>query len=237
MNYTNMRSPLIISIDGNIGSGKSSVMRYLEKNFEEYVKLNKKELQICFLQEPVSIWEGIRDVEDGKNAIEKFYQDNEKYSFAFQMMAYISRLSLLKKAIAAGYNVIFTERSMLTDRNIFAQMLYDSKKMDSIEYQIYQKWFDEFSDCIRDIKIVYIQTTPEICDRRVQKRARLGECIPLSYLQTCHKYHETWLNNMEKIEQGNILIINGNEETDTTRVVKNKFYDGIIDKVYLFMNN
>ena len=104
----------------------------------------------------------------------------------FKMMAYISRLSLFKEALSKDYDIIFTERSIFTDRNVFAKMLYKDKKINEIEYKIYNKWFDEFSDCVKKMKIVYIRTTPEISDNRVKKRARTGESIPLSYLQNCH---------------------------------------------------
>jgi len=154
-------APIIISFDGNIGSGKSSIVRYFEKNFAKFCNMKTYHYNICFLQEPVSIWESIKD-ENGKNAIEKFYENNERYSFAFQMMAYISRLSLFKEALTKDYDIIFTERSMYTDKNVFAKMLYDNNKMDTIEYQIYLKWFDEFSETIKDLKIgsSYGITTP-----------------------------------------------------------------------------
>ena len=67
-------------------------------------------------------------------------------------------------------------------------MLYDNKQMSHTEYLIYNKWFHEFTDIIENIKTVYIRTSPEICNKRVQKRDRLGENIPLSYLQNCHYY-------------------------------------------------
>jgi deoxycitidine kinase/deoxyguanosine kinase len=86
--------PLIVSIDGNIGSGKSSVMRYLEKNFANFCASTGNNCKICFLQEPVSSWESIGDA-NGKSIITHFYENNERYSFAFQVMAYTSRLSLL----------------------------------------------------------------------------------------------------------------------------------------------
>ena len=228
--------PIIISFDGNIGSGKSSVVRYFEQNFAKFCNMKTYNYNICFLQEPVNIWESIRD-ENGKNAIEKFYENNERYSFAFQMMAYISRLSLFKEALKKDYDIIFTERSIYTDKNIFAKMLYDCKKMDSIEYQIYLKWFDEFADSIKDIKTVYIRTNPEICDMRVKKRKRSGENIPLQYLKDCHHYHDCWLNNSDKLEEGNILLINGNEETNTSQFIKNNFYDDIMNKVFNFIKN
>jgi dephospho-CoA kinase len=33
-------SPLIVSLDGNIGCGKSSIMHYLEKNFTNFCASN-----------------------------------------------------------------------------------------------------------------------------------------------------------------------------------------------------
>tara|TARA_B100000902_G_scaffold399020_1_gene468007 strand:+ start:2969 stop:3658 length:690 start_codon:yes stop_codon:yes gene_type:complete len=227
-------SPIIISFDGNIGSGKSSVVNYFEKNFEKYCNVKTSNYKICFLQEPVKIWESIKD-DNGKNAIEKFYENNERYSFAFQMMAYISRLSILKDALSKDYDIIITERSIYTDKNVFAKMLYDSNKMDSIEYQIYLKWFDEFAEIIKYIKIIYIRTNPEICDLRVKKRNRAGEIIPLEYLINCHNYHDNWLNDPEKIESGKTLIIDGNEEINTDKFTDNNYYDELMDKVFNFI--
>ena len=233
---TSVKKPIIISFDGNIGSGKSSAVQYFKQNFEKFCNLKTYHYKVCFLDEPVQQWEFIIDVEDGKNAIQKFYEDNEKYAFPFQMMAYISRLSLFKQALKQDYDIIFTERSMFTDKNVFAQMLYDSKAMNTIEYQIYLKWFDEFLETINNIKTVYIRTSPEICEKRVLKRARLGENIPLSYLKDCHHYHDKWLNDPSKIEKGNVLIIDGNEETNTSVFIENKYYEELMEKVFKFMN-
>jgi deoxyadenosine/deoxycytidine kinase len=66
----------IISIDGNIGSGKSTLLEFLKKEFAD----NEN---IMFLREPVDIWESITD-ESGTNILEKFYEDQTKYSFSFQ---------------------------------------------------------------------------------------------------------------------------------------------------------
>tara|TARA_B100001175_G_scaffold221406_2_gene188467 strand:- start:1476 stop:2183 length:708 start_codon:yes stop_codon:yes gene_type:complete len=234
---TETKQPIIISFDGNIGSGKSSVMKYFEKHFEKFCNLKTYHYKVCFLQEPVSIWENIVDKNDGKNVIEKFYENNQKYGFAFQMMAYISRLSLLKEALNQNYDIIFTERSVFTDRNVFAKMLYDTKMINEIEYQIYNKWFDEFSNSIKKNKTVYIRTTPHTSERRIKKRARTGENISLEYLQNCHYYHDIWLYSSGLIESGNVLIIDGNEETNTSQFIQNNYFDNIMEKVFNFMKN
>ena len=190
----------IISIEGNIGSGKSTLVQLL-KNY------NIKNVEnIYFLQEPVDEWNNIQD-NDGKNIIEKYYSDQYKYSFSFQMMAYISRLSSLKKAINNKYDIIITERSLLTDKNVFAQMLYDSGKMEHINYVIYNKWFDEFISDIPKVEYIYIKTTPEIAYERIMKRNRLGENISKEYLCECSNYHDKWLNDEYTID-GNLDINN-----------------------------
>jgi deoxyadenosine/deoxycytidine kinase len=107
--------------------------------------------------------------------------------------------------------------------------------MSLIEYLIYLNLFKEFQTIFQDLKIVYIRTKPEICDLRVKQRGRLGETILLEYLKDCHHYHDIWLNNQEAIEQGLVLVIDGNEETNTSQFIDNNFYDEITRKVYDFI--
>ena len=94
---------MIISVEGNIGSGKSTLVDNLKRH------LSNKEINYVFVQEPVDIWNTITDKE-GEPILTKFYRDQERYSFSFQMMAYISRLSILRKAVKENPDsVIITE--------------------------------------------------------------------------------------------------------------------------------
>lgn len=95
----------IVSIEGNIGSGKTTLLANIRKTLGE----NKN---IVFLKEPVDTWDTIRDAQ-GQTMLQKFYADQEKYSFPFQMMAYITRLTLLRTAIRQNPDaIIITERSL-----------------------------------------------------------------------------------------------------------------------------
>jgi deoxyadenosine/deoxycytidine kinase len=142
----------IISIEGNIGSGKSTFVKMLKNYY-------KNSNNIIFLQEPVHIWENIKD-KKGENIIEKFYKDNKKYAFSFQMMAYISRISQLKKVIKENKNkIIVSERSIFTDKNVFAKMLYDNNDIEEVNFEIYLKWFNEFIEDIPQIHYIYLDTT------------------------------------------------------------------------------
>ena len=140
--------------------------------------------------------------------LQKFYEDQEKYSFPFQMMAYISRLSLIKETIDKTPNATFiiTERSLYTDKYIFAKMLFDTKKIEYVNYQIYCKWFDVFAKEYPIHKTIYVKTDPNICQERIHKRSRTGENgIPLDYLESCHTYHEDMIKFIP-----NSLILDGN---------------------------
>jgi len=202
----------IISIEGNIGSGKSTLM----ENLKEYYKDNS---EIIFLREPVDEWSKITDI-NGTTILEKFYQDQQKYSFPFQMMAYISRLNVLRTTLKTLEKdkkyIIITERSLNTDRYVFAKMLNENCKIEDINYKIYLSWFDAFSEEFQVNKIIYVKASPEICHFRISKRARKGEdIIPFSYLDTCHEYHEKMLEkysqNIEKMVLDGNVDINENE--------------------------
>ncbi len=189
---------MMFSIEGNIGSGKSTLLENLRTSLDEQCfEINGVKKRICFVKEPVDIWDSIKD-KDGNNMLTKYYRDQKKYAFSFQMMAYISRLSLLKQSIKENYDIIITERSMFTDKNVFAKMLYDDGTIEEVEYNIYKKWFDEFLTELPEINIIYIKTNPKIAHERIKKRERIGEVIPLDYLENCHTYHENWLANDKK---------------------------------------
>jgi deoxyadenosine/deoxycytidine kinase len=201
----------LVSLEGNIGGGKTTLLEAL-KNIKWVDK------KIVFVREPVDEWEKIKDGE-GKTILEKFYNDQEKYSFPFQMLAYISRLKLLKEAVELNPGcIIITERSLFTDKLVFAKMLYDSKKMEDINYLIYLNWFDMFSEKYPVKKIIYVKTNPEVCFERIEKRSRQGENnIPLEYLKECDIYHEKMMNELKidtLILDGNIDIYHNKEKLD-----------------------
>jgi deoxyadenosine/deoxycytidine kinase len=187
---------MILSIDGNIGSGKSTLFNSLKNYFSEEINCNGK--KIVFIDEPVNDWQKIKD-KTGKNILECFYENPEKYSFSFQMLAYISRLSRLQKVVKTGeYDVIITERCVFSDMNVFAKMLYDSGNINEIEWQVYRQWFYNFLDDIPVVYFIYINTDPETCLDRINNRKRPGENISLQYLKDCDSYHKLWLENPEK---------------------------------------
>lgn len=199
-------APIIVSFDGNIGSGKSTTCyeyeQYLARRMSSdadatdaivFPTITSFKDEVCFLDEPVALWNQVCD-KDGVNILTNLYKDIRANAFKFQMMAYISRLALLRKAVKnPKIKLIITERSVETDRNVFAKMLYDTGDISHDEFQIYTLWFDEFLTDVPLAGIVYINASPDVCVERIGKRAREGETIQTEYIQRCHQYHEDWI--------------------------------------------
>lgn len=197
----------LFSIEGNIGSGKSTYIRYLKDKFQKI-----SGFKVIYLSEPVKEWVEIKD-EKNETILEKFYKNQKRYSFAFQMMAYISRINQLMETIENMKEkkencIIITERSVYTDKNVFAKMLHDDDKIENVEYQIYLKWFNTFTKNIKIYGIIYLCADTKVCDRRIKKRNREGEKMSFDYLNNCNLYHNKWL--LTDGNRANIHIINAN---------------------------
>jgi deoxyadenosine/deoxycytidine kinase len=179
----------VISIDGNIGSGKTTLLNQLKTRFADHP-------HVLFLDEPVSEWETIQDPADNTNILQKFYNNPAKYSFHFQIIAFITRHSIFTKKQKENC-VIISERSLWTDHEVFTKMLLADGQMEPIAYQIYLRMFHEFTQHYTVHSCIYVNTKPEKCSERVHSRERLGEDkISMDYLTNCHTYHEQFINGL-----------------------------------------
>jgi deoxyadenosine/deoxycytidine kinase len=181
---------MLISIEGNIGSGKSTLLNFFKQLKRE---------NIIFVDEPVDEWIKIKD-NNGNNALQLFYDNQEMNSFWFQIMAYITRLRNLLDVLEDNSDkIIICERSIYTDKYVFAQMLYDMGYIKEIEWKTYLYWFDTFKNKTNIDLILYVNTQPKECYNRINIRNRDEEKnnISLDYLQKCHQKHTEWLYNSD----------------------------------------
>ena len=196
MNITKITitKPLLYSIEGNIGAGKTTFLRAIEQSLCEQGRTD-----IRIIYEPVDTWSKIKDDQD-KTILQNFYENPVKYAFAFQIMAFTSRLHLLRSEIAKypDCKIFLCERSLEADAHVFAKMLFEDGRMDSMSYQIYRQLYEN-SICEYAVdKTVYLRMSPEVCMERIRIRNREGEeTISLEYLQKCNAYHEDWLMRTE----------------------------------------
>jgi len=201
----NVIKPILISIEGNIGAGKSYLLSSMRKAHPEY----------CFIDEPVEFWESLRN-EDNLSLLEVFYADQRRWSYTFQNCALLSRfkniestvnkkreevMKSLKDHVLHGSTfkpvpvVFITERCLDTDKEVFAKLLFQSKQLDKLEYKLYETWYNLISDKATQLSaIVYVDTLPDLCDERIKIRSRDGESsIPKEYLCALHEQQDSWI--------------------------------------------
>ena len=186
----------ILSIEGNIGAGKSTLLDQLKKEC-----LDSSSRNVVFMQEPVDQWSTICN-ESGDTILSCFYQDPTKYAFAFQVMAFTSRLAAFKRLVKENPDceLIVCERSLEADRNIFAQMMRDQGSIEPMVYQVYEMLYETTAAEFPVSNIVYLDASPATCLERIAKRGRAGEAgIALEYLETCKTYYDAWLSNRENV--------------------------------------
>ena len=197
----------IVTIEGNIGAGKSTLLTALREHAEH----------VIFVNEPVDEWDTVRD-EAGVTVLQNFYNNPSKFAFQFQVMAFTSRLALLRDAVNRAKEIaqtnhtevlVVSERSMLTDKHVFADMMYDMGHLDKIGYAIYTRWFSVFAEEFDVTDVVFLDVSPETCTARVATRARPGEDpISLEYLTRCGAYHTKFIAGLRR-RQKRILTLDG----------------------------
>lgn len=179
-------TPIVISLEGNIGSGKSSLLEHIAATMPD----------IETVQEPVGEWMKIKNAE-GKSLLELFYEDKHRWAYTFQNCAILTRIRGLMNVLATTKKrVIITERSVLTDRFIFAEMLRDTGDIESMEWDLYMRWYDSFAANLPVKAVIYLTTGVGTSAGRIVKRGRHGEDhIPLDYLSALDDQHHKWISS------------------------------------------
>ncbi|CAG08471.1 unnamed protein product, partial [Tetraodon nigroviridis] len=192
-----------VSIEGNIAVGKSTFGRLLQSACPDWEVMT----------EPVSMWQNIgtgssKDPhgppQTVSNLLQMMYQDPQRWSYTFQTYACMSRVKTQLQPPPAhllaseGSPVQVYERSVYSDRYIFALNMFELGCIGPTEWAIYQDWHsllvEEFGHRLELEGIIYLRAPPETCLQRLRQRGRAEEeGVKLDYLETLHLQHERWL--------------------------------------------
>ena len=170
-----------IFISGNIGSGKETILRYLQE------VLTNRNIKVKTILEPVELWR-----ESG--FLKRLY--NGEY-LEFQKYAISTRISIMnekyKEAIDENCQLVLIETNPFVDFHV-----YSRKVLENI-YEYFEHWKTETQRLLFDFKKcnnLFIDVPPEVCLRRIEKRGRSEEkTVSLTYLQNLYYEHQI-LNQM-----------------------------------------
>jgi deoxyadenosine/deoxycytidine kinase len=219
--------PHYIFIEGNIASGKSTLLENLQQ-----LNGTPRFGKVQVIMEPLDKWQSLVD-SNGDNILCHFYRDMERFAYSFQSFAFLSRVRLLKEVMQDA-DFVFIERSIWSDKMIFAENCYDQSIMSEIEWNLYNEWFSwmEKLSIPKNMSFLYLQTTPEVSRQRMMKRKRKEENgVTLEYLtQICGK-HTKWLGSKSELEFGetkaSIIHVDANTDYDPA----GKFFQAIVTRL------
>lgn len=167
-----MSSNTIISVEGPIGIGKSTLGKSIKMHLE-----NNGATDVIFKPEPFN-----------QLMLEQFLSDQKKYAYAFQLHM-LSRRQI-DFALAQQHDSIdILDRSLCGDL-CFAKLQHKYGNMSDDEMSIYQSVYDEFAP-YRPDTVIFLDVSVTTAMRRITKRNRNGEsAYDVDYIRDLHEMYE-----------------------------------------------
>ncbi|KAF7265807.1 deoxynucleoside kinase-like isoform X2 [Rhynchophorus ferrugineus] len=196
--------PFRVSIEGNIGAGKSTLIKYFQgmDGLETYA-------------EPLEWWRNV----DGHNLLELMYTDIHEWLKVFQSYVQFTRLKVqTTPPKSSSTRVQMFERSIQNNRFCFMEQASRDGYLHPADYSVLDQWFKWIQanvDISLDL-IVYLRSTPKVVYERVKARRRPEELgLSLEYLEGLHESHEQWLmTDDERINTIPVLVLDADQTLD-----------------------
>ena len=177
--------PRFIAVEGAIGAGKTSLVNLLEQQYGARVILEEN---------------------DSNPFIEKFYEDQETYSFQTQIYFLLSRYNqYMELAQRDLFNSVVVIDYLFQRDKIFAQL-----NLEDHEYRLYEQIYNLISSkAPKPDLVIFLQASTEVLLERVSKRGREYESfMDPDYLDSVNK---AFNNFFFYYSDTPLLVINTNE--------------------------
>jgi deoxyadenosine/deoxycytidine kinase len=172
----------IITIDGNIGSCKTSILNYFHRHFKTAVDL-----------EPVENWTPY---------LNKLYMNAKDSSYTFQIKVWMDRCWIQEKSENV---LIMMERSPYFIKNVFIEKAFEDGSITKDEYDMLHNLHAKTDQLWKPHAYIYLNSDPEICLQRVNKRGRTCEKqLKQEYIKRIHDLH---CENVHELLKHNINVI------------------------------
>ena len=190
-----------IAIEGNIGSGKTSLAKRIGDDFNAKLVLER------FADNPF---------------LPKFYADEERYAFPLEMSFLADRYHQLTDDLA---QFDLFKNFIVSDYFIFKSLIFAQITLPKEEYVLYRKMFDiMYKEIAKPDVYVFLYQNTERLIENIKKRGRdYEQNIQADYLDKIHKGYLSFIQSKEEL---NTLIIDVsaldfvNDENDYQMILK-----------------
>ena len=165
--------PKIIAVAGNMGAGKSSLVKWLCQQFE-----------LTPFFEP----------HDENPYLADFYGDMKRWSFTLQL-EFLMRRAEHHELIRTVPKSCVQDRSLYEDPEIFAKYLHGLGNMDDRELDLYFEYFHRLNRDLPRPDLIFMLEVPDvkILLDRIRKRGRKEEGgIDVAFLSGLNAYYSTF---------------------------------------------
>lgn len=171
-----------IAIEGNIGSGKTSLTKLIAEDYNARMILERFE---------------------GNSFLPKFYKDPDKYAFPLEMSFLADRYQQLKEELAKGD--LFRSFT-IADYFIDKSLIFARNNLQPDEFNLYSKLFDIINSTLpKPELIVFLYNSIERIRENIRSRGRSYEnSIQESYLE---RIQEGYFNYFKVNKPNRVLII------------------------------
>jgi len=181
--------PRVIAVAGNMGAGKSTLVHWLEQQFD----------MVPFF-EP----------NDENPYLADFYGDMRRWALHSQLFFLIRRFEIHKSIdtrAGAEKKHIVQDRTIYEDAEVFASHLHQKGHIDERDWTMYQDLYATLRKEIRPPDLmIYLRCPLKTLVRRIEKRGRAFEKrIPRAYLASLEALYEAWF---ERYRESEVIVIN-----------------------------
>jgi len=163
---------MLLSIEGPIGVGKTSLTKIISENFKDLNFIRVYELS-------------------SKNGyLDRFYSDIERYAFPTQIEFLVNRFKQWEKIQNSKENIV-------CDYFFFKDEIFAQMNLKGEDIKLYNRIFNLMRHHIRPPDyLIYLTASPSTLLERIRKRGRSFETLmTLDYLTSLRKFYEDYLAN------------------------------------------
>ena len=177
-----------IAVAGNIGAGKTTLVRKLAHTYH---------------------WEPHLEAVEDNPYLADFYYDMGKWAFPLQIYFLNSRFNQVLE-IRESEKTIIQDRTIYEDAYIFAKNLKESRYLDERDYNTYFDLFQSMSKMIQppDLLIYLRAGIPKLIEQISRRGRDYESSISIKYLEDLNRNYEDWIS---QYQEGNLLVIDVNE--------------------------